>query len=151
MRGRTCHLRVMYWENKINIACAQALCLGIGWKNCEGKERGRVYRKKLIRTSSILPRGKSPTSFPGLIKSCVAYQTPFLHAKLITFQCIPVTDNDRADRRYAITRQESVIAGSKVCLQALSLPLPSLLAFFHPSAKRNMTFNLQSCLSQAFR
>ena len=31
-------------------------------------------------------------------KLCVAYRPPFLHARVITFQCIQVTDNDRADR-----------------------------------------------------
>ena len=62
---------------------------------------------------------------------CVAYQTPFLHTKLITFQCIQVTDNDLADRWLAVIRQEGGIVASKVCLQTLSISFP-LHAIFSP-------------------
>ena len=43
--------------------------------------------------------------------------SPFLHAELITFQCIQGADTDPADRWLAITRQEGGKAASKVCLQ----------------------------------
>ena len=46
------------------------------------------WEKKVIGKSSILAQGKS----------CVLPTDPFCQAKLITFQCIQVTDNDFADR-----------------------------------------------------
>ena len=38
------------------------------------------------------------TAFWYEVKGVCCLPTPFLHAKLITFQCIQVTDNDLADR-----------------------------------------------------
>ena len=68
------------------------------------------WEKKVIGKSSILAQGKS----------CVLPTDPFCHAKLITFQCIQVTDNDFADRWSA---------GSHPFL-----PLSSW--FFHPFPKQ---------------
>ena len=68
------------------------------------------WEKKVIGKSSILAQGKS----------CVLPTDPFCQAKLITFQCIQVTDNDFADRWSA---------GSH-----LFLPLSSW--FFHPFPKQ---------------
>ena len=68
------------------------------------------WEKKVIGKSSILAQGKS----------CVLPTDPFCQAKLITFQCIQVTDNDFADRWSA---------GSHPFL-----PLSSW--FFHPFPKQ---------------
>ena len=78
----------------------------------------------------------TPTRNNNRRKSVCCLPTPFLHAKLITFQCIQVTDNDLADRWSAITRQEGGIAASNVCLQAVTLFLPSPRDFFTPSQNR---------------
>ena len=76
-----------------------------------------VTEKTHWKKSSILEQGKSCVS-PIIL-------TSFLHAKLITFQWIQVSDNDLADRWLGITRQEGRIAVPNVCLQALTFSLPS--------------------------
>ena len=69
--------------------------------------------------------------------------TPLLRVKLITFHCIQVTDNDLADRRSAITRQEGRIAVPNVCLQSLTLSLPSPCDFFTLSPNREPVHRLK--------
>ena len=62
-----------------------------------------------------------------------------LHAKLITFQCTHVTDDDFADRLIGNynTRRRNV-AVPNVCLQTLTLSLESSLSsrFFHSFPKQ---------------
>ena len=87
-----------------------------------------VREKTHWKKSSILEQGKSCV-LPIIL-------TSFLHAKLITFQWIQVTDNDLADRWLGITRQEGRIEGPK-CLSTGSHLFPSLtLWFFHPFPKQ---------------
>ena len=62
-----------------------------------------------------------------------------LHAKLITFQCTQVTDDDLADRligNYKTRRRN--VAVPNVCLQTLTLSLESSLSsrFFHSFPKQ---------------
>ena len=62
-----------------------------------------------------------------------------LHAKLITFQCTHVTDDDFADRligNYKTRRR--IVAVPNVCLQTLTLSLESSLSsrFFHSFPKQ---------------
>ena len=95
------------------------------------------HRKNSLEKSSILAQGKS----------CVLRitLTSFLHAKLITFQWIQVTDNDLADRWLAITRQEGRIP---VCLSTGSHLFPSLtLRFFHPFPKQRACSQATSMLA----
>ena len=69
--------------------------------------------------------------------------TPLLDVKLITFQCIQVTDNDLADRLSAITRQEGRIADPNVCVQSLTFSLPSPWDFFILSPNREPVHRLK--------
>ena len=93
-----------------------------------------ISEKTHWKKSSILVQGKSCV-LPIIL-------TSFLHAKLITFQWIQVTDNDHADRRSAITRPEGGIPVPNVCLQALTFSLPSPFDFFTLSSNRESVHRL---------
>ena len=96
-----------------------------------------VREKTHWKKSSILEQGKSCVS-PIIL-------TSFLHAKLIKFQWIQVTDNDLADRWLGITRQEGRITVPNVCLQALTFSLPSPCDFFTLSPNREPVHRLLLC------
>ena len=96
-----------------------------------------VREKTHWKKSSILEQGKSCVS-PIIL-------TSFLHAKLITFQWIQVTDNNLADRWLGITRQEGRIAVPNVCLQALTFSLPLPCDFFTLSPNREPVHRLLLC------
>ena len=94
-----------------------------------------VKTKPSAPEHNLPAREKNPLEKAGLkVMSCLP--TPFLHAKLLTFQCIQVRDNDRQ------LHQEGGMAASNVCLQALPLSLPSPLDFFTLSSNREPVHRL---------
>ena len=80
-----------------------------------------VREKTHWKKSSILEQGKSCVS-PIIL-------TSFLHAKLITFQWILVTDNDLADRWLGITRQKAEQRSQMFVYSLSPFPFPHLVIF----------------------
>ena len=82
---------------------------------CEISDKNNIFSFK-TKPSRAEKNSLEKAAFWLEVKVVCCLPTPLLHAKLITFQCIHVTDNDLADRLSAITRQKGGIVVSLAAL-----------------------------------